>query len=74
MPRIDHSNCPQEHLDAQAAQLEHSNRVDCRCGKRLLNIKTSAYHCLYCKEWFCPLCAEEHFGCTVQQWLAKHKS
>lgn len=41
----------------------------CRCGwNRSL---TRMHQCLYCKEWFCELCAEQHFGKTVEQYRAE---
>lgn len=43
-----------------------------RCACRMkLNLQDS-YRCLYCKEWFCETCAEEHFGKSVEQyWTEK---
>ena len=38
--------------------------ITCGCGtKRALVLM---YKCLYCNEWFCHGCAEEHFGETVR--------
>lgn len=40
--------------------------ITCRCGwKRSI---MHMFQCLYCKEWFCHLCAETHFGKTVEQY------
>lgn len=45
--------------------------VRCGCGKKLW--PHQAYKCLYCGEWYCKQCAEEHFGKTVAQYKAdKH--
>jgi formylmethanofuran dehydrogenase subunit E len=41
----------------------------CACRKKL-ELKDS-YRCLYCKEWFCEQCAEEHFGKTVEEYWAE---
>lgn len=42
--------------------------VTCPCGtERAL---TLAYKCLYCKVWFCDICAEQHFGKTVSEYKA----
>lgn len=40
--------------------------ITCRCGCRrgIVNM----FQCLYCREWFCHLCAEVHFGKTVKQY------
>lgn len=38
----------------------------CHCHK-LLHMK-NAYKCLYCGQWYCKKCAEEHFGKTVAEY------
>lgn len=43
--------------------------VTCPCGTKRAIVK--AYQCLYCKVWFCTLCAEEHFGQTVNEYREK---
>lgn len=46
--------------------------ITCGCGKsRALLLM---YKCLYCKEWFCHACAEEHFGKTVEQYRKENPS
>jgi len=40
--------------------------ITCRCGwTRGIMLM---YQCLYCREWFCQDCAENHFGKTVAQY------
>jgi len=41
-------------------------RVTCSCGVNKHVVEM--YHCLYCEEWYCKSCAEEHFGKTVKEW------
>lgn len=36
-----------------------------KCGEKIQI--SSAYKCLYCSYWFCPTCAEAHFGKTREQ-------
>jgi len=45
-----------------------NGHVDCCCGVALAVHDT--FRCLYCGMWFCKTCAEEHFGCTVKEWVA----
>jgi len=40
--------------------------ITCPCGLKRSVVKS--YQCLYCKIFFCDLCAEEHFGLTVKQY------
>lgn len=40
--------------------------VRCRCSQ-MCSMKT-AYKCLYCGEYYCRKCAEDHFGKTVEQY------
>jgi len=40
--------------------------VRCSCKKKLW--PHHAFRCLYCGEWYCKTCAEEHFGKTVEQY------
>jgi hypothetical protein len=44
--------------------------VRCGCMKKLR--PHEAYKCLYCGEWYCKECAEEHFGKTVEQHRKEH--
>jgi hypothetical protein len=37
-----------------------------KCGRRTPLMY--AYKCLYCSFWFCPACAEKHFGKTREQY------
>lgn len=41
--------------------------ITCPCGWKRSVVKM--YQCLYCKIWFCHLCAEIHFGKTVKKYL-----
>lgn len=53
-----------EHVYRQTRQmLEFPPTVRCGCH-RLLQ-PHQAYRCLYCGEWFCRECGEEHFGQSV---------
>lgn len=39
--------------------------ITCGCGwERGI---TEMYKCLYCGIWFCQLCAEVHFGKTIEE-------
>jgi len=40
--------------------------ITCRCGRERSLIYM--YRCLYCGEWFCTQCAEDHFGKTVAEY------
>lgn len=42
--------------------------ITCGCG--WVRGITEMYQCLYCREWFCQFCAENHFGKTVKQYKA----
>lgn len=46
--------------------------ITCPCGqkKSLVN----SYRCLYCKVMFCDMCAEEHFGKTVEEYRNERKA
>ena len=40
--------------------------MTCGCGtKRGVLLM---YKCLYCGEWYCTVCAEQHFGKTIKQY------
>jgi len=43
--------------------------VVCGCGLKLP--LRFAYRCLYCGEWYCQSCAEQHFGKTREQYNAE---
>jgi len=46
--------------------------ITCECGKRC-DIRFF-YKCLYCRQYYCFRCAEEHFGQTVHEYkLTKNK-
>jgi len=45
--------------------------VTCQCGWERALVKM--YKCLYCEMWMCILCAEIHFGKTIQQYNAEKK-
>ncbi|WP_342205103.1 hypothetical protein [Shewanella xiamenensis] len=40
--------------------------ITCSCGAKKPLVQM--YKCLYCSEWFCFSCAENHFGKTVDQY------
>ena len=40
--------------------------VTCGCGLKLP--LRFAYRCLYCGQWYCQTCAEQHFGKTREQY------
>lgn len=40
--------------------------IRCGCMKKVWLIH--AYRCLYCGEWYCKECAEQHFGKTVAEY------
>ena len=44
--------------------------ITCRCGRERSIMLM--YQCLYCKEWYCETCAEQHFGQTVADYREKH--
>lgn len=57
----------QQHLDAANTQT-----ITCSCGqKRHL---TLAFKCLYCGQWFCFSCAEQHFGKTVEEYREEERA
>jgi len=71
MPRIDHEKSGDpEWIGKQEDDFFLRQTSVCRCGNFLSSI--SSYKCLYCKEWFCTECAEEHFGVTVEEWNRTH--
>lgn len=43
--------------------------ITCPCGWKRGIMRM--YQCLYCKVWFCQLCAEVHFGKTIKQFKAE---
>jgi hypothetical protein len=49
-----------------------TNCITCCCGQ--LRHITKAFRCLYCGEWYCQNCAEDHFGQTVQDWVEKKRA
>lgn len=44
-------------------------RIHCGCGRKLTVWR--GYKCLYCGIIFCRLCAEAHFGATVEEHIAR---
>ena len=67
MPRINHNSTDPKQIATQNRQILMYGKTICRCGS-VMDLENDSYKCLYCKEWFCTLCAEEHFGCTTEQW------
>jgi len=43
--------------------------ITCGCGSKRAVVKM--YHCLYCSEWYCVTCAEQHFGKTINEYRAE---
>lgn len=43
-----------------------SATITCRCGWERSALLM--YKCLYCQEWFCTICAEQHFGKTIKEY------
>lgn len=43
--------------------------VTCFCGR--VRTLLYAWRCLYCGEWYCQTCAEQHFGMTRAEWNKK---
>ena len=41
-----------------------------RCGRERSIMLM--HQCLYCKEWYCETCAEQHFGQTVAEYREKY--
>lgn len=59
-------------LKAQWMQVVQDHVVTCCCGRpRALEL---AYRCLYCGEWYCFNCAQDHFGMTVADWLKEKEA
>lgn len=46
-------------------------KLTCFCG--LIIYWLNAFRCLYCGEWYCQKCAEEHFGKTREAWAKDNK-
>lgn len=44
----------------------------CRCHCGLKIYLPLAFKCLYCGEYYCQPCAEEHFGETREEWATKN--
>lgn len=40
--------------------------IRCGCQKKVPIMH--AFRCLYCGEWYCQTCAEDHFGMTREEW------
>lgn len=70
-----YSDSPHQETPAQKAsfvyeqlkQARDTGEVECYCGRRFEWI--SLFRCLYCREFYCAKCAEEHFGKTRLEWL-----
>ena len=54
----------------QFEQAKGPTQVTCGCGRT--NPIRFMYRCLYCGEFYCQPCAEEHFGKTREQYNAEH--
>lgn len=51
----------------QLMQAAREGKVDCSCGKIIPT--HLMYRCLYCGEFYCQKCAEDHFGKTRQKYM-----
>jgi hypothetical protein len=56
----------------QLKQAQDHIRPFVRCGCRKTLGMHNAYKCLYCGQWYCMQCAEEHFGKTIAQYREEH--
>lgn len=52
----------------QTEQAMNKGRPFVRCGCLKKLQMPEAYKCLYCGEWYCAPCAEEHFGKTREEY------
>lgn len=60
-----------DHVLRQMQQASASKtEIECRCGQRVR--LWMAFRCLYCGEYFCKGCAEEHYGKSRAEYLAEH--
>lgn len=67
MPYLDITKMSKsEFVEIQLKQTKDKIRPFVRCGCLKKLWIQDAYKCLYCKEWFCEKCAEEHFGETIE--------
>ena len=71
MAKFDHSLTDEKHIVFQHVELTSIGLSRCRCGSQIDPFDTSV-KCLYCAEWFCLTCAEDHFGETRQGWKDNH--
>ena len=55
----------------QTEQAMDKGRPFVRCGCLTKLRMPEAYKCLYCGEWYCATCAEEHFGKTRAAYRAE---
>lgn len=58
-------------LITQDETVKSAGRFRCRCVA-VVTVK-DGFRCLYCGEWFCFNCAEEHFGLTVEDWIKQRR-
>jgi hypothetical protein len=47
-------------IKRQTKEIKSTGHLTCDC-KKVVNVVES-YKCYYCGEWFCPTCADDHFG------------
>ncbi len=43
--------------------------ITCGCGTKRAVVKM--FQCLYCNQWYCTICAEQHFGKTISEYRAE---
>jgi len=59
-------------LRDQWSEATERGSVHCTCGlQRALPL---AFRCLYCGQWFCGRCAEQHFGQTIHEWIEARRN
>ena len=54
-----------DHLSKQWLDAVTNHTITCACGQ--LRALELAYRCLYCGQFLCSSCAEQHFGKTIAE-------
>jgi hypothetical protein len=71
MPDID-AEIKRAFVRKQFEEAKGNCMVTCGCGLKLP--LRFAYKCLYCGEFYCQTCAEEHFGKTREEYFKDKES
>ena len=61
-----------DRVGKQYDEILNQNVVNITCGCGIQYSIEMMYQCLYCNEWYCKSCAEDHFGKSVEQWRKEH--